>query len=170
MLQKGKQLSSMHKDISKLTQTPIREKSLFSSNLVRGVTLSRIDLKIERLVSRERKVSYFSKFRTLQWINTVGWSFLYPNFSVYFIFIGFLFKDNQNFNLSQTRETKLTHIIIFSFLLRWQWSNNHYTTLRFFAETSAVGWAINGLNKLFQLTVFTHKGSMPSTTQKTHKR
>ena len=65
MLQKGKQLSRMHKDISKLTQTPIREKSLFSSNLVRGVTLSRIDLKIERLVSRERKVSYFSKFRIL---------------------------------------------------------------------------------------------------------
>ena len=46
MLQKGKQLSSMHKDISKLTQTPIREKSLFSSNLARGVTLSRVDLGI----------------------------------------------------------------------------------------------------------------------------
>ena len=54
MLQKGKQLSSMHKDISKLTQTLGWEKSLFSSNLVRGVTLSRVDLKIERLVSREK--------------------------------------------------------------------------------------------------------------------
>ena len=54
MLQKDKQLSSMHKDISELTQTLGWEKSLFSSNLVRGVTLSRVDLKIERLVSREK--------------------------------------------------------------------------------------------------------------------
>ena len=54
MLQKGKQLSSMHKDISKLIQTLGWEKSLFSSNLERGVTLSRVDLKIQRLVSREK--------------------------------------------------------------------------------------------------------------------
>ena len=43
-MQKGKQLSSMHKDISKLTQTLGWEKSLFSLNLARGVTLSRVDL------------------------------------------------------------------------------------------------------------------------------
>ena len=96
MLQKGKQLSSMHKDISKLTQTLGWEKSLFSSNLVRVVTLYRVDLKIERLVSREKchiSVSFVFYGEKIQ-LDEV--SFILIFLSVLFLLVLFLKKTKTS--------------------------------------------------------------------------
>ena len=38
-----------------------------------------------------------------------------------------------------------------------------------FCRDGAVGWTINGLNKLFQLAVFSHKGSAKYHTENTQK-
>ena len=168
MLQKGKQLSSMHKDISKLTQKLSWEKSLFSSNLVRGVTLSRVDLKIERLVSREKchiSVSFVFYREEIQ-LDEVSSILIF--LSILFLLVLFLKTTKTSIHHKQGKLINTHHQFFFS---------SHAIMIQqpiyqanVFCRDGAVGWAINGLNKLFQLAVFSPKGFTPSTTQKTHKR